>query len=78
MRWSSTSPTSYWSWVTTSRLSVVNDVSGAELGFDSDSNAVTFITADATIDIPEMPKRDVADRILDQLVSLRTAIPVRP
>jgi phosphopantothenoylcysteine decarboxylase/phosphopantothenate--cysteine ligase len=57
---------------------VLNDISRPGVGFDSDSNAVTFITADATIDIPEMPKRDVADRILDQLVSLRTAIPVRP
>jgi phosphopantothenoylcysteine decarboxylase/phosphopantothenate--cysteine ligase len=57
---------------------VLNDISRAGIGFDSDSNAVTFITADAAIDIPEMPKRDVADRILDQLVSLRAAVPVKP
>jgi phosphopantothenoylcysteine decarboxylase / phosphopantothenate---cysteine ligase len=57
---------------------VLNDISRAGIGFDSDSNAATFITADAAIDIPEMPKREVADRILDQLVSLRTAVPVKP
>jgi phosphopantothenoylcysteine decarboxylase/phosphopantothenate--cysteine ligase len=56
---------------------VLNDISRPGIGFDSDSNAATFITADAAIDIPEMPKRDVADRILDQFVRLRTAVPVK-
>ena len=52
---------------------VLNDVSQPGIGFDSDLNAATFVTREHAIDIPEMPKRDVADRILDQLVTLRTA-----
>ena len=41
----------------------------------SDRNAATFITRDHAIDIPEMSKREMADRILDQVVALRTAQP---
>jgi phosphopantothenoylcysteine decarboxylase/phosphopantothenate--cysteine ligase len=52
---------------------VLNDVSQPGIGFDSDRNAATFITRDAAIDIPEMPKREMADRILDQVVTLRAA-----
>jgi phosphopantothenoylcysteine decarboxylase/phosphopantothenate--cysteine ligase len=53
---------------------VLNDVSRPEIGFDSDRNAATFVTTDAAVEIPEMPKRDVADRILDQVAPLRAAI----
>ena len=53
---------------------VLNDVSQSGIGFDSDRNAATFITRDHAIDIPEMPKREMADRILDQVVALRAAI----
>jgi phosphopantothenoylcysteine decarboxylase/phosphopantothenate--cysteine ligase len=52
---------------------VLNDISRPGIGFDSDANAATFITAEAAIDIPEQPKRAVADRILDQLAILRAA-----
>ena len=52
---------------------VLNDVSQPGIGFDSDRNAATFVTADAAIEIPEMPKRQLADRILNQLASLRAA-----
>jgi phosphopantothenoylcysteine decarboxylase/phosphopantothenate--cysteine ligase len=51
---------------------VLNDVSRPEIGFDSDRNAATFVTRDAAIEIPEMPKRDLADRILDQIATLRS------
>jgi phosphopantothenoylcysteine decarboxylase / phosphopantothenate---cysteine ligase len=54
---------------------VLNDVSQPGIGFDSDRNAATFITREHAIDIPEMPKREMADRILDQVVALRTAQP---
>jgi phosphopantothenoylcysteine decarboxylase / phosphopantothenate---cysteine ligase len=54
---------------------VLNDISQPGIGFDSDRNAVTFITREHTIDIPEMSKREIADRILDQIVALRTAQP---
>jgi phosphopantothenoylcysteine decarboxylase / phosphopantothenate---cysteine ligase len=50
---------------------VLNDVSRPGIGFDSDLNAATFVTTDAAIDIPEMPKREMADRILDQVVAMR-------
>jgi phosphopantothenoylcysteine decarboxylase/phosphopantothenate--cysteine ligase len=52
---------------------VLNDISRPEIGFDSDRNAVTFITREREIDIPEMPKREIADCILDQVVALRAA-----
>ena len=54
---------------------VLNDVSRPGIGFDSDRNAVTFITREHAIDIPEMPKREMADRILDQVAALRTMQP---
>jgi phosphopantothenoylcysteine decarboxylase/phosphopantothenate--cysteine ligase len=50
---------------------VLNDVSRPGIGFDSDRNAAAFITAERTVDIPEMSKRDMADRILDQVLELR-------
>ncbi|HEY4380759.1 MAG TPA: bifunctional phosphopantothenoylcysteine decarboxylase/phosphopantothenate--cysteine ligase CoaBC [Acidobacteriaceae bacterium] len=55
---------------------VFNDVSQPGIGFDSDRNAATFITREHAIDIPEMPKREMADRILDQVAALRTAQPL--
>ena len=50
---------------------VLNDVSRADLGFDSDRNAATFLTHHTAIDLPEMNKRALADRILDEIVALR-------
>jgi phosphopantothenoylcysteine decarboxylase/phosphopantothenate--cysteine ligase len=52
---------------------VLNDVSQPCIGFDSDRNAATFVTRAAAIDIPEMTKRELADRILDQVAMLRAA-----
>jgi phosphopantothenoylcysteine decarboxylase / phosphopantothenate---cysteine ligase len=51
---------------------VLNDVSRARLGFESDRNAAVFVTADAAVEIPEMTKREMADRVLDGVVALRT------
>jgi phosphopantothenoylcysteine decarboxylase/phosphopantothenate--cysteine ligase len=50
---------------------VLNDVSQAGLGFESDRNAASFVTADAAVEIPEMTKRAMADRILDRTLMLR-------
>ena len=50
---------------------VVNDVSREGVGFDSDWNGATFLTANTALDLPEMPKRKLADRILDEVVGLR-------
>jgi phosphopantothenoylcysteine decarboxylase/phosphopantothenate--cysteine ligase len=52
---------------------VLNDVSQPGIGFDSDRNAAKFITRDTAVDLIEMPKREMADRILDQVVALRAA-----
>jgi phosphopantothenoylcysteine decarboxylase / phosphopantothenate---cysteine ligase len=50
---------------------VVNDVSREGLGFDSDRNAVTIISHERVIEIPETTKWEVAQRVLDQIVRLR-------
>jgi len=50
---------------------VANDVSREGVGFDSDRNAVTIITHDDVIEIPESTKWEVAQRVLDEIVRLR-------
>jgi phosphopantothenoylcysteine decarboxylase/phosphopantothenate--cysteine ligase len=55
---------------------VVNDVSGEGVGIDSDRNAATFMTTSTSIELPEMPKRKLADRILDEIAALRRPRPL--
>jgi phosphopantothenoylcysteine decarboxylase/phosphopantothenate--cysteine ligase len=50
---------------------VVNPVSGDGVGIEADTNAATFLTLTTSIELPEMPKRNLADRILDEIVTLR-------
>jgi phosphopantothenoylcysteine decarboxylase/phosphopantothenate--cysteine ligase len=50
---------------------VLNDVSREGIGFDSDRNAVTFLTSDRAMEMPEMPKRELADHLLDEIMALR-------
>jgi phosphopantothenoylcysteine decarboxylase/phosphopantothenate--cysteine ligase len=50
---------------------VVNDVSREGVGFDSDRNAVTIITREEVVEVPETTKWEVAQRVLDQVVRLR-------
>src|SRR5581483_7716220 len=50
---------------------VVNDVSRDGVGFDSDRNAVTILTNNDVVEVPETTKWDVAQRVLDQVVRLR-------
>jgi phosphopantothenoylcysteine decarboxylase/phosphopantothenate--cysteine ligase len=54
---------------------VVNDVSREGVGFDSDRNAVTIITKDEVLEVPETTKWEVAQRVLDQVVRLRKRTP---
>ncbi|MBI3478619.1 MAG: bifunctional phosphopantothenoylcysteine decarboxylase/phosphopantothenate--cysteine ligase CoaBC [Acidobacteria bacterium] len=58
---------------------VVNDVSREGVGFDSDRNAVTIISHDEVVEVPETSKWEVAQRVLDQVVKLRkrNAVPSR-
>ena len=50
---------------------VVNDVSRAGIGFDSERNAVTIISHSDVVEVPETSKREVAQRVLDLVVKLR-------
>lgn len=50
---------------------VLNDVSRPGIGFDSDRNAATFLTRQTAIEMPEMSKRELANRILDEALALR-------
>jgi phosphopantothenoylcysteine decarboxylase / phosphopantothenate---cysteine ligase len=59
-------------------LIVANDVTTKDGGFGSDRNAATLITRDGTgTALPLMPKRELADRILDALQPFidRAALP---
>ena len=49
---------------------VVNDVSREGIGFDSERNAVTILTASDQISVPETSKWEVAQRVLDCAVQL--------
>lgn len=61
---------------------VVNDVSRRDIGFGSDINKVSIITADGgCVDLPAMPKDEVAWAILDcvaKIMRKRTSIPDEP
>jgi phosphopantothenoylcysteine decarboxylase/phosphopantothenate--cysteine ligase len=48
-------------------LIVANDVSRADAGFDVETNAVSFVTADGVETLPVLPKAQVADRLLDRI-----------
>lgn len=53
-------------------LIVANDVTREGAGFDVDTNIVTLLRADGSaIPLEKMPKFDVANRILDEVVELR-------
>jgi phosphopantothenoylcysteine decarboxylase/phosphopantothenate--cysteine ligase len=55
-------------------LLVANDVSEAGSGFGSDTNRVTLLSRDGSVDAwPVLPKREVAERILDRVAALLDA-----
>ena len=51
---------------------VLNDVSNPKIGFASDRNAVTIISRDEVVEVPESSKFEVAQRVLDTVVRIRT------
>ena len=55
---------------------IVNTVTGDGVGIEADSNAATFLTLTTSIELHEMPKRQLADRILDEILTLRRPRPV--
>jgi len=50
---------------------VANNVAADGVGIDADVNAATFLTLTTSIELPEMHKRKLADRILDEILTLR-------
>jgi phosphopantothenoylcysteine decarboxylase/phosphopantothenate--cysteine ligase len=56
---------------------VANDVSQPGLGFDSEKNAATFITAAREVAFPAQSKSSLAHRILDEVAQLRAATALR-
>ena len=44
---------------------------GEGVAFGTDDNQATLVLVDGSVDLPLMPKRELADRILDQALSLR-------
>ena len=52
---------------------VANDVTEKGAGFDVDTNVVTFITKDGQETLPCLPKRQVAEELLDRAAALRNA-----
>ncbi len=58
-------------------LIVANDVTAAGAGFGGQTNAVVLLRRDGQRrEVPLASKREVAERILDEVVALRTAAPV--
>lgn len=55
-------------------LIVANDVTAEGAGFDHDTNVVTLLSRDGRdVALPKMSKPEVAQRILDEIVRLRSA-----
>ena len=54
---------------------VANDVTRSDSGFDTTTNAITIITAknNDPVELPALSKSEAANRILDTIVSLRSA-----
>ena len=52
---------------------VLNDVSRSDIGFNADRNEVTIVTAGETIQVPEASKLEIAQRILEAALRLRTS-----
>jgi phosphopantothenoylcysteine decarboxylase/phosphopantothenate--cysteine ligase len=52
---------------------VANDITKEGAGFNTDTNIATIISKDAQIDLPLMSKRELADKILDEILKLRNS-----
>jgi phosphopantothenoylcysteine decarboxylase/phosphopantothenate--cysteine ligase len=55
---------------------VVNDVASEGVGIDADTNAATFLTRATSVELPQMQKRQLADRILDEILAFRRPRPM--
>jgi phosphopantothenoylcysteine decarboxylase/phosphopantothenate--cysteine ligase len=60
-------------------LIVANDVTAEGAGFDRDTNVVTLFSRDSRdLALPKLSKSEVAQRILDEALRLRTVLQVSP
>lgn len=50
---------------------VANDITQPGAGFNADTNIATILTDSREINLPMMPKRALADKILDEVIKLR-------
>jgi len=58
-------------------LIVANDVTAEGAGFDVDTNVVTLLSRDGRdLALPKMTKREVAERVLEEVVRLRSVLRV--
>jgi phosphopantothenoylcysteine decarboxylase/phosphopantothenate--cysteine ligase len=58
-------------------LVVANDITKKGAGFNTDTNIATIITPEMEFDLPLMSKRELADKILDELIKLRQKVKVK-
>jgi phosphopantothenoylcysteine decarboxylase/phosphopantothenate--cysteine ligase len=56
-------------------LIVANDVSRADAGFDVETNAAVFVSADGEVEQPLQSKSDLASKILDRVEQLLARVP---
>lgn len=49
---------------------VANNLKQEGAGFGTDTNVVTLLTKDETVELPMMSKEEVADRLLDRIMQL--------
>ena len=54
-------------------LVVANDITKSGAGFNTDTNIATLITKNGQVELPLMSKREMADKILDEILKLRKA-----
>jgi phosphopantothenoylcysteine decarboxylase/phosphopantothenate--cysteine ligase len=59
-------------------LIVANDISREDAGFDTETNAAVFISADGEVEQPLQHKTELASKILDRIESMLAARPLRP
>jgi phosphopantothenoylcysteine decarboxylase/phosphopantothenate--cysteine ligase len=52
---------------------VANDITKEGAGFNTDTNIATIISKNSEIDLPLMSKRELADKILDEIRKLRNS-----
>ena len=50
---------------------VANNLNQEGAGFGTDTNVVTFLTKDETVELPMMSKEEVADKLLDYIIKLQ-------